>query len=227
MTIWPRTWRGRSGLVLLIGAAAIASLASLRRSDPPITLRVTPVMQEALVVAITGTGTVQPRRTVDVKYDGQDIVEELVATEGQRVTRGQMLARMNTQLLEHTREQEVQIVGRDEANLALAAATLHRAQQLSAAQLLARADLDSAQSAYDALVHQRDADRQALLEIDTQIERATLRAPLNGIITQLYVHQGEMLGSAAAVTTLGSAARPTNVLMTIAQDGALEVWADI
>lgn len=62
----------------------------------------------------------------------------------------------------------------------------------------------------------------------TQIERATLRAPLDGVITELYVHEGEMLGSAAAVTALGSSSaigKPTNVLMTLAQGGALEVNA--
>jgi HlyD family secretion protein len=227
---FPHTWRGRGGLLCLCGLTVFASLALLPRRAAPVVLRVTRAQRGDLVTAVTATGTVQPKRTVDIKYDGQDFVEQLTVAEGQRVTRGQILARMNTQLLEHTRAQNQQIVERDEANLTLAAASLHRAQLLSEHQLLARADLDSAQAAYDALVHQRDADRQALQETDTQIERATLRAPLDGVVTQLYVHEGEMLGSAAAVTALGSASavsKPTNVLMTLAQGGALEVWADV
>src|SRR5207245_8136023 len=120
MRIWPTTWRGRSGLALLIGGTAFASLAFLQRSDPPIVLQVTAAQQEDLVTAVTGTGTVQPRRTVDIKYDGQDFVEDLAVTEGQRVSRGHVLARMNTQLLEHTRGQGVQVVARDDAHVALA-----------------------------------------------------------------------------------------------------------
>ena len=223
------TWRGRGGLVMLLGGVVLVSLALLRPADSPVTLRVTRAQRGDLFTVVTATGTTQPRRTVDIKYDGQDFVEQLFVSEGQRVKRGAVLARMNTQLLEHTRAQNAQVAERDDANLALAVATLHRAEMLNDRQLLTRADLDSAQAAHDALVHQRDADRQALLETETQIERATLRAPLDGIVTQLYVHEGEMLGSAAAVTSLGSSAasKPTNVLMTLAQDGALEVWADV
>ena len=223
------TWRGRGGLVMLMGGVVLVSLALLRPADSPVTLRVTRAQRGDLFTAVTATGTTQPRRTVDIKYDGQDFVEQLFVSEGQRVTRGAVLARMNTQLLEHTRAQNAQVAERDDANLALAVATLRRAEMLTERQLLTRADLDSAQAGHDALVHQRDADRQALLETETQIERATLRAPLDGIVTQLYVHEGEMLGSAAAVTSLGSSAasKPTNVLMTLAQDGALEVWADV
>jgi multidrug efflux pump subunit AcrA (membrane-fusion protein) len=71
---------------------------------------------------------------------------------------------------------------------------------------------------------------QAASGIEAQISRATLRAPLEGVVTELYVHQGEMLGSAAAVAALGSAvavSKPTNILMTIAQNGPLETWADV
>ncbi len=226
----PKTWRGRIGWLLVCGLALGLSLAVRPRPRSPVTVRVARAQRGDLVTAVTATGTLQPARTVDIKYDGQDFVEQLFVTEGQRVTRGQILGRMNTQLLDHTRAQNLQIAERDEASLALATATLRRAQSLSDHQLLARADLDSAQSAYDVAVHQRDADRQALAETVTQIERATLRAPLDGVVTQLYVHEGEMLGSAAAVAAQGSASaigKPTNVLMTLAQGGALEVWADV
>ena len=96
--------------------------------------------------------------------------------------------------------------------------------------MIAPAELDIARANYESLVHQREADLQAASGIEAQISRATLRAPLEGVVTELYVHQGEMLGSAAAVAALGSAvavSKPTNILMTIAQDGPLETWADV
>jgi multidrug efflux pump subunit AcrA (membrane-fusion protein) len=50
------------------------------------------------------------------------------------------------------------------------------------------------------------------------------------VVIALYVHEGEMLGSATAVAGLGPNAaisKPTNTLMTVAEDGDLEVDADV
>ena len=63
-----------------------------------------------------------------------------------------------------------------------------------------------------------------------QIGRATLRSPMDGVVTALYVHEGEMLGSAAAVAALGAStaiSKPTNTLMTIVESGPPQAWADV
>jgi HlyD family secretion protein len=223
-TIVPR------GLLIVVPGMLAASLALFREATPPVTLRAVPAARGTLTSAVTATGSLQPKRTVDIKYDTQDFVERLFVTEGQRVTRGEMLARMNVTLLQHALAQSRQIAERDDATLIQAEANWHRQQTLWERQLIARADLGTAQATYEAALHQREADRQAELQAGAQLERATLRAPMDGIVTQLYVHDGEMLGSAAAVAALGASAtvsKPTNVLMTLARDGALEVWADV
>jgi HlyD family secretion protein len=220
------------------GAIAIVTVSSVltgawvvaRPHDSPTSLDVVVVRQGDLLSAVTATGSLQAPRSVDVKYDGQEFVDRLFVKEGDHVRRGQILAQMNALVLEHTREQNRQLTLRDDALLAQASAYYKREQALANDRLIAPAELDIARANYESLVHQREADLQAASAIEAQISRATLRAPLEGVVTELYVHQDEMLGSAAAVAALGSAvavSKPTNILMTIAQDGPLETWADV
>jgi multidrug efflux pump subunit AcrA (membrane-fusion protein) len=90
--------------------------------------------------------------------------------------------------------------------------------------------LDSARANYEGLLHLTKADEGAVAQAEEQIKRANLRSPIKGIVIALYVHVGEMLGSATAVAGLGPNAaisKPTNTLMTIAQEGDLEMDADV
>ena len=132
------SWRVRVGLIaVLLLAVLLSSRVLLGRDATPVVVRVAAAQRGDLMTAVTATGSVQSGRTVDIKYDGQDFVDRLFVREGQTVHRGQALARMDTQLLSHTRDQASQLVARDDANLALAEATLRRNETLAASQLVA------------------------------------------------------------------------------------------
>ncbi len=219
---------------LFLASSAISLViwgaSAFRFSDPPTVVNVTPALHEDLLTAITATGSLQATRSVDVKYDGQEFVSQLFVKEGDHVRKGQVVARMDVQVLDHTRAQNIQMLEKDEASLIQAEANYKRLKLLADEGVIAQADLDVARASYQSLLHQREADHQALMGIESQIARATLYAPVDGIVTELYVQRGEMLGSAAAVAALGptsATSKPTNTLMTIAQAGSLQVWADV
>jgi HlyD family secretion protein len=217
-------------VLLSIPLLALGSKQFWSRSSASTPLRVVQVRTGDLVSAITATGTVEAHRTVDIKYDTQSLVTRLDVHEGNQVAVNQPLATMDVRLLEPALAEARQTFQKDQANLALAEASLHRSQALAAAQVLAEVDLETADANYKALLHQTEADRGAVTLAEEQIDRATLRSPIRGVVIALYVHEGEMLGSATAVAGLGpnaAVSKPTNVLMTIAEDGALEVDADV
>jgi HlyD family secretion protein len=209
---------------------AIWGASAFRFSDPPTAINVTPALHGDLLTAITATGSLEATRSVDVKYDGQEFVSQLLVKEGDHVRKGQMVARMDVQVLEHTRAQDSQTFEKDEASLSQAEAYYKRIKSLADEGIIALSELDVARANYQSLLHQCEADRQALMAVESQIARATLYSPVDGIVTELYVQRGEMLGSAAAVAAIGAnsaTSKPTNILMTIAQGGSLQVWADV
>lgn len=217
--------------LLVIPVLVLSSWRLWHHHEPPVVnVAIVQAQQGDLLSAVTATGTIQPRRTVDIKYDTQDLVTHLYVKEGDKVTTNEPLARMDLSLLQPVLDQARQTLEKDQANLLLAQASLRRAQALVDAQVLAQVDLDTARANYEALLHQTQADQGAVDQAEEQIRRVTLRSPIDGVVIALYVHEGEMLGSATAVAGLGPEAavsKPTNTLMTIAENGALEVDADV
>jgi HlyD family secretion protein len=183
-----------------------------------------------LQTAVTATGTLYPSHSVDIKFDGQEIVEDLKVKEGDHVSADQVLAVMDTRVLDHTRLQNLQTLEKDSASLVQAEAAFHREEALFKEGIVARADFEVTRATYESLVHQRQADDEGVRETAQQMDRAVLRSPMNGTVVTIYVHAGEMLGSATAVAALGpntSVSKPTNVLMTVVEDGPLEVYAGV
>lgn len=221
------------GLFAVMVFLAVLGLGSLRYWPTRAAIPELPVVEVHtgdLLSAVTATGTVEAHRTVDIKYDTQSLVTRLDVQEGDRVNVNQALATMDLRLLEPVLAEARQALQKDQANLALAEASRHRAQALAAAQVLAQVDLETAEANYKSLLHQTEADRGAVTLAEEQVSRAHLLSPIRGVVIALYVHEGEMLGSATAVAGLGpnaAVSKPTNTLMTIAEEGLLEVDGDV
>ncbi len=218
-------------LVLLCCVAAIGGwrLHAGRRRQTPVIGVVKPVRGN-LETAVTATGTLYPSHSVDIKYDGQEIVQRLSVKEGDHVKAGQVLAVMDTRVLNHARLQNVETADKDTASLVQAKDAYNREQALFREGIVARSDFETTRATYESLVHQRMADQEAIRQTAQQMDLAVLRSPMNGTVVTIYVHAGEMLGSATAVAALGpntSVSKPTNVLMTVVEDGPLEVYAGV
>lgn len=100
-------------------------------------LDVAEVQQGDLLSAITAMGSLQARRSVDIKFDGQNYIQQLYGNEGDHVRQGQMVACLETQLLNHARDGAQQTIEKDEASLAQAEANLQREEALWKEQLVA------------------------------------------------------------------------------------------
>jgi HlyD family secretion protein len=227
---FPARRLGPVAVLVVLPLLAISSLHYWPRSAGTIELPTVQVQTGDLLSAVTATGTVEAHRTVDIKYDTQSLVTDLNVQEGDRVSVNQSLATMDVRLLQPALAEARQTLQKDQAGLALAEASLHRAQALAAAQVLAQVDLETAEANYKSILHETEADRGAVALAEEQISRAHLLSPIRGVVIALYVHRGEMLGSATAVAGLGpnaAVSKPTNTLMTIAEEGSLEVDADV
>jgi HlyD family secretion protein len=216
--------------LLVVPVAALGSWRFWHQDSAIPDVAIVQAQQGSLLSAVTATGTVEAKRTVDIKYDTQSPIVGLFVKEGDHVATGQTVATMDLSLLEPALVQARQTLQKDQASLLLAQASLKRSQALAESQVLAQADLDSARANYEGLLHLTKADEGGVAQAEEQIKRASLRPPIKGIVIAVYVHMGEMLGSATAVAGLGTNAavsKPTKTLMTVAEEGDLEVDADV
>ncbi|MBW4464606.1 MAG: efflux RND transporter periplasmic adaptor subunit [Pegethrix bostrychoides GSE-TBD4-15B] len=103
----------------IVGTGATTYTLVQRRSAPiDLAAMTVPVESESIQVRITASGTVQPIQTVNVSPKNPGILAELSVKQGDRVQKGQLLARMENDDAEAQLLQAQARVDRAEANFA-------------------------------------------------------------------------------------------------------------
>lgn len=162
----PNPWL--AGLVAagLIGAGAVTYGVIQRQSTPiDITAMTVPVESQSLQVRITASGTVQPVQTVNLSPKNPGILAELFVQQGERVTKGQVIARMENDDAEAQLLQAQARVARAEAQLS-AVRTGNRPEDIAQAEARvqqAEARVNEARARLD-LAEQRVARNQSLAD---------------------------------------------------------------
>jgi membrane fusion protein, multidrug efflux system len=202
--------RGVSRRVILVGGAIVVGLALIfvltRRQTgaaagqgeaaggggpgamPPMPVDVDTARREAVVDAVRATGRIEAVQAIELRPDEQGRVTQLLFQEGQRVTEGAPLVKIDDELLKAQAE-------RAAADLELAQQQLARVRRLREQNASAPADLERAEAAA------RSAQAaQSLLAL--QIERTTVRAPFAGVVGQRFVSTGDFVTSQSRLLTL-------------------------
>ena len=178
-----------------------------------------------LVVSISASGTLQPTRSVDVGSELSGTLEAVLANENDRVTKGQIVARLDpSKLRDSVAKSQAALdaaeasVAQTEATLGEARANLDRLRQvakLSGGKVPSKTELESAEAVWRRAVANLASARasvaqaRATLQTDlTNIEKAVIRSPINGVVLTRKVEPGQTV--AAQMTT--------PVLFVIAED---------
>lgn len=147
---------------------------------------------------------IEPEQRVLLSAAVEGVVSEVLVDRGDRVEKGQVVARLESSLEEATlasAEARARAVGELEASMArleLENTRWRQAQQLYANQLIS--DLERDEAASDQLVAEADVRRskenqeQARLELDrarAMVERRRIRSPIDGVVVRRMVSPGE------------------------------------
>jgi HlyD family secretion protein len=195
-----------------------------------------PVERGSLRVTVSATGNLQPTNQVDVGSELSGTVVELNVDNNDRVTRGQVLARLDPARLQDAIAQARAQLASAQAGVAQARATatqaratlnrLEEVRRLSGGKVPAATELDAARAEVQrALAGVQSAEaavaqaRAQLSADETQLSKAIIRSPVTGVVLSRQVELGQ--------TVAASLNAP--VLFTIAEDLAqmqLEVKVD-
>ncbi len=216
-------------------AAAVVILVAVNaagRRDKGESVRIEEVQHRDLVATVTASGQIEPTRSVDISADITGRIIRIPVEEGDKVTRGDLLVRIDPSQYEAG-------VARARASLASAEASALRARadSMQAMRALVRSEqlrrqdanlvsdeqLEQAQTQYDvgaALAnsagHQVEQAEAALQEALERLAKTVLRAPMTGAVTRLAVEEGE-------VALASTFSRETGLLMTISDLSVIQV----
>jgi HlyD family secretion protein len=216
----------RKPWVWAVAVAVVAALAALAwfatRSAPAVVYRTASTEIGNLAVLITATGTIQPINEVAVGSELSGIVASVEVDYNDRVTAGEVLARLDTTKLEaQLASSEAGAVSaragvtQAKATVSETSAALNRTRTLHGRGIVTQRDLDTAEAAYNRAVASEEVAEAQLkvAEADvtsrrTDLDKAAIASPINGIVLKRDVYPGQ--------TVAASLQAP--VLFTIAED---------
>ncbi|KAB2923511.1 MAG: efflux RND transporter periplasmic adaptor subunit [Dechloromonas sp.] len=169
-----------------------------------------------LLVTASASGTLQPTKSIDVGSELSGTLASVRVQENDVVRKGQLLAELDTAKLRDTVVKSQAAVAAAEASVALAAATvaeskaslarMRQVAELSGGKVPARTELETAEAvALRALANEASAradvvQARATLKTDqTNLGKATIRSPVDGVVLTRKVEPGQTV--AAAMTT--------------------------
>jgi membrane fusion protein (multidrug efflux system) len=176
------------GRSLTGGATGAQAAAGPPGGMPPMPVDVDTARRDIVIDAVRATGRIEAMQAIDLRPDEQGRITALLFQEGQFVSEGAPLIKIDDAVLRAQAE-------RVKADRDLARQQLDRAKRLRAENASTPADLERAEAGY------RSAEAQlALLEL--QIARTTVRAPFSGVVGQRFVSAGDYVTTSTRLLTL-------------------------
>jgi len=154
------------------------------------------------VVEQSYIGRVEARREAAVGFEIGGLVNAVYASEGDAVAKGDIIAQLDTKLLDASREELAAAYDQAAADATLAKSTLKRFREARALNAVSEQALDEVEKDANA---KRAASRRAaaaVKSIDVRIDKARLRAPFDAIIAARLYDEGRVVEAGGPILHL-------------------------
>ncbi|MHB8110950.1 MAG: efflux RND transporter periplasmic adaptor subunit [Syntrophorhabdaceae bacterium] len=196
-------------LVIILAAAAVLYAAT---SKPETRYKTSEVRKGDLTVTVTATGTLQPVEQVEVGTEVSGTMKEVLVDYNSIVKKGQILAKLDTTKLEAQVLQSEATLRYAKAKLDEIKATVAETQskvnrfkkslELSGGKVPSRTEYDAADAAMKRAKAQEATARADIAKADatlksnrSDLEKATIRSPINGIVLERKVEPGQTVAA--------------------------------
>lgn len=180
---------------------------------PQVTVLMPGLSQVSARVKVTGTIAAQYDMPVSVEGEGGRVAAVLVEA-GDTVRKGQVLARINTDVLRPQVAQLAAMLEEAKADARLATAEYERVQAVSGSGAISREDVERRAAAAEMRLARAKVVEAQLREAEARLARAEVRAPADGVVL-------------ARAVEVGQTATQGVVLFRIARDGKVELRGEV
>ncbi len=232
---------------LLLIAAIVAKKAGWIGGESLENVTVEKAELRDIVETVIANGKVQPETEVKISSEISGEIIGLYVKEGDSVKKGQLLVRINPQIIEAALERAEAAVNNAKASKANAAARLKQAEanfknislnynrnkKLFEQKVISDAEFDAAKAQYETSVQEIESARQSVAAAEFTINsasagvketrenllRTTIYSPMEGIVTKLNVELGERV--------VGTAQMAGTEMMRVANLNAMMAKVDV
>lgn len=226
---------------------AIAKFTGLIGGEKVEKVTVEKAAVKEVIETVTASGKIQPETEVKLSSEVSGEVTELLVKEGDIVKKGQLLIRVRPDVLKSGFDRAVaanssqrasvaaaqQVLEQNQANFVNAEATYKRNVELHGKKVISAAEFDAAKAAYltaktnlgraredyTAAKFQQAQTAANVQEAGANLAKATIYAPVDGVISKLSVELGDRI--------LGTAQMAGTEIMRISNLNSMEVNVDV
>ncbi len=205
------------------------------------------VTRRTIIETVSASGKIQPEVEVKISSDVSGEIVELPVKEGDRVTKGQLLVKINPDIYQSALERMEATVNSSRASLENAKArliesksqldkeqlTYDRSKKLHDEKLISDADWETVKSTFEVAKAEVEASNQnvsgadygvkssaaSLKEAQDNLRKTTILAPVDGTISKLEVEKGERV--------VGTSQMTGTEMMVLANLNEMEVNVDV
>lgn len=223
-------------LFSIIGAVIVLIIIAIVVSggkEKLVTVQTEKVLKRNITQVVSGTGVIQPVTKVDISAEVSGEIVQLPITEGQTVKKGDLLVKIKADIYsERVQQQRAGVnysrsqVEVAENNVKKTEMELQRIQMLYDKGLVPQADIDNAKIAYEVAQSQLKSalanvnQNVAMLRQSSQdLTKATIRSPMDGVVSQLNSELGERV--------VGTATMAGTTIMTISDLSVMDAEIEI
>jgi membrane fusion protein, multidrug efflux system len=213
-----------AGLVLASVAAAIifwrhtTTQAAQTGGRPSVPVTVAEASVRDVPIYSGALGTVQALNTIAIRAQVNGQLVSIDFRQGQEVRRGDVLARIDPAPLQAALDQAIAKKSQDEAQLISAQKDLARFKTLALKSFETQQNVDLQQAKVDTAKATIDADQAAIEAAKTQLDYATITAPIDGVVGFRQLDIGNIIHTTDAnPLTVLTQIKPSTAIFTLPQ----------
>lgn len=186
----------------LIGAAGLLSTGLFSADKEGITLKTQKIGRATISNTVTATGTIEANITVEVGTQVSGRIDRIYVDNNSIVKKGQLIARLDTQALSSTLEQSKATLDQAQAEYEYQKANYERYRKLIDKKLIAQKDFDEVNFSFKSSIASLNSARASYEKNKTNLEYAYIYSPIDGIVLQRDVEEGETVAASFSTPTL-------------------------
>jgi len=194
---------GSAIVVFAIGFLVYRSLGSTKQT---VTFETAKIGKGTISNTITATGTLEAIKTVNVGTQVSGVIEKIFVDFNSQVKKGQLLAQLDETPLLAQLDQSKATVDQAEAQVKYQKATYDRYKALVEKKLIAQSDFDLAEFNYNNALGSLSNAKSMYDKNKINLSYARIYSPIDGIILERAVDEGQTVAASFSTPTLFSIA---------------------
>lgn len=204
---------GIVGIVLVAGGLYLLAGKSSKNS---LKLETALVSRHSITNTVTATGTVEPVTEVEVGTQVSGIIDKLYADYNDPVTAGQLIAEMDKVNLKAELASAQAQLASSKTEFEYQQKNYARSKVLYEKKLISDSDYETATYNYEKAKAAYDQSQAAMVKVRRNLEYATITSPIDGVVIDKAVEEGQTVAAGFETPTLFTIAADLTKMQVIA-----------